>query len=70
VRAEIVVAEAFSAHADAHELIAWLRECKPPNVAYVVHGEPDASTTLCGRLVDELGWNATVPSHGERVLVR
>jgi metallo-beta-lactamase family protein len=65
-----VIAEAFSAHADADELISWLRESEAPNVAYVVHGETDASATLCGRLVAELGWNAIVPSHGERVLVR
>jgi metallo-beta-lactamase family protein len=40
---------------------------KPPETAYVVHGEEDASRALADRLADELGWNAVVPRYLERV---
>ncbi len=70
VRAEIVVADAFSAHADADDLIAWLgRAPAPPTTAYVVHGEPDASAAFAARLQRDLQWNAVVPGDGERVRV-
>lgn len=67
VRAEIHVTNAYSAHADADQVVQWLSAMKPPVTAYVVHGEVDAAWTLAGRLADELGWNAVVPRHLERV---
>ncbi|HET9730869.1 MAG TPA: MBL fold metallo-hydrolase, partial [Acidimicrobiia bacterium] len=71
VRAEIIVADAFSSHADANELTAWLAQVEsPPDTVYVVHGEPDASTTFAQRLHRELDWNAVVPHSGERVILR
>jgi len=70
VRAEIVVADAFSAHADADDLVAWLsRASAPPTTAYVVHGEPDASAALASRLQRDLDWNAVVPNEGEHVRI-
>jgi metallo-beta-lactamase family protein len=70
VRAEIVVADAFSAHADADDLLAWLgRAPAPPTTAYVVHGEPDASAAFATRLQRDLQWNAVVPRDGERVRI-
>ena len=70
VRAEIVVVDGFSAHADADELIAWFSTVRPPRVAYVVHGEPDSAETFARRLDDDLGWNAVVPRYLERVVLR
>jgi metallo-beta-lactamase family protein len=69
VRAEVVVLDAFSAHADADELIAWATAAAPPEAAYLVHGEPDGAAALAGRLRVEHDWNAVVPRDGERVLV-
>ncbi len=70
VRAEIVDDEEFSVHADAGELVGWLRELpEPPETVYVVHGEPEASRALAARIRDELDWCVVVPSVGERVLV-
>jgi metallo-beta-lactamase family protein len=40
---------------------------KPPDTAYVVHGEEDAARALADRLTRELGWNAVVPRYLERV---
>lgn len=68
VRAEIVVDDGFSAHADADEILAWLRRApKPPRTVFVVHGEPRSSATLAERIRDELGWSAVVPHFAERV---
>jgi len=70
VHAEVVVIDAFSAHADADELQAWLSHApSAPDTAFVIHGEPDAATALAGRLRRALGWNAVVPTYGERVRV-
>lgn len=70
VRAEIVVADGFSAHADGDELVSWLRAApRAPDTAFVVHGEPEAADALRARLDRDLGWNAVVPHDGERVRI-
>ncbi|WP_051804248.1 MBL fold metallo-hydrolase RNA specificity domain-containing protein [Streptomyces griseus] len=70
VRAEVADVPHFSAHADADQIVGWLRDAPAPHAAYVVHGEPAASATLRDRLDHELGWTAVVPRSGETVLVR
>lgn len=70
VRAEVADVPHFSAHADADQIVDWLRNAPAPHTAYVVHGEPAASATLRDRLDHELGWTAVVPRSGETVLVR
>ena len=67
IRAEVVQLDALSAHADADQLLAWLRRTRPPRRAYVVHGEPHAADALRLRLADELEWHVEVPSFGEHV---
>ncbi|HYF74420.1 MAG TPA: MBL fold metallo-hydrolase [Nocardioides sp.] len=68
VRAEIVDVPYFSVHADADEILAWLgRTPEPPEVVYVVHGEPSGSAALARRIREELGWRAVVPRLDERV---
>jgi len=70
VHAEVAVVEAFSVHADGDEIVEWLRRApKPPDTAFVIHGEPRAGKVLAGRLGTELGWHAVVPTLGERVRV-
>ncbi|MFF6772434.1 MBL fold metallo-hydrolase RNA specificity domain-containing protein [Streptomyces sp. NPDC012637] len=70
VRAEVADVPHFSAHADAGQIIDWLRGAPPPHTTYLVHGEPAASGALRDRIDDELGWTAVVPRSGEAVLVR
>ena len=68
VGAEIVDVPGFSIHADEGELAAWLGGTpSPPSTTYVIHGEPSASSALRDRIGETLGWNAVVPSIGERV---
>ena len=47
VKARIVQAHGFSAHADRQELYAWLTHLeRPPRGIFVVHGEKESATTL------------------------
>lgn len=68
VRAEVKNLEMLSAHADADEILRWLKGFKtPPRAAFVTHGEPSASDALRHRIEEELGWTCVVPDHGQRV---
>ena len=70
VNAEIVDVGAFSVHADATELVEWLRGASaPPSRVCVIHGEPDPAATLAGRITRELGISAVVPETGDRLEV-
>jgi metallo-beta-lactamase family protein len=65
VRAEVVQLGSASAHADANQLLAWLRQLpQAPHRVFVTHGDMDAADTLRGRIEHELGWRALVPEHG------
>ena len=72
VRAEVVRDEEFSVHADASDLIDWLRDLgQEPEAVFVTHGEQDVARHFAARIGEELDWNAVVPRHGEVVgLVR
>ncbi len=55
-RAEVVVMNEFSAHADRNELLAWVKGFKrPPRQAFVVHGEERQSLPFAERLREEAG---------------
>lgn len=70
VQARIEKLNAMSAHADAGEIIQWLRTFPAaPSVTYLVHGEPPAQVALRARIQRELGWNVRIPEYGERVAV-
>jgi metallo-beta-lactamase family protein len=70
VNAEVAQLDGFSAHADADELLGWLRGFdRPPLRTFVTHGEPTASEVLRARIASELGWDATCPRDGESVLL-
>lgn len=68
VRAQVVMLEGFSAHADQSALLDWLRGLRrPPREVFLVHGEPDSAAALGTRIGAELGWRCRVPAHGESV---
>ncbi len=65
VKADVVQLQSASAHADANQLLAWLRTMpQAPDQVYVVHGEMAAADELRKRIKHELGWRAVVPEHG------
>lgn len=70
VNAEVVSLPAMSAHADASQLIDWLKTLKKvPKHVFVTHGEPDAADALRWRIEHELGWSASVPLLGQHAMI-
>jgi metallo-beta-lactamase family protein len=64
VRAEVLQLESSSGHADANELIEWLRASPTrPRRVFVTHGEISASDALRQRIQAELGWDVSVPEY-------
>lgn len=65
-RAGVLAIHGLSGHADADELVRWVRSGgeAPPQV-FVTHGEPEASRVFAGRLEKELGARCVVPAVGE-----
>jgi metallo-beta-lactamase family protein len=67
VHARIERIDGMSAHADAGEIIRWLRTFpRAPKMTYLVHGETMAQDALRLRIAKELGWPVHVPAHGEK----
>ncbi len=70
VRAEILHDTEFSVHADASDLLDWLRALSPaPATVFCVHGEPDPAAALAARIERELRLDAVVPRLDERVVL-
>jgi metallo-beta-lactamase family protein len=74
VRCQVRSISGFSAHADEHELEAWLGHFGhaaagngAPKTVYIVHGDPDAAEAFAGRVRTGLGLEAHVPAHRETV---
>jgi len=68
VAARVERIDSMSAHADADEIMRWLRGfTRPPEKTYLVHGEPPAQAALKSRIEKELGWSLHVPEYLERV---
>ncbi len=68
IRAEVLNLGMLSAHADADEIIAWLRNFKtPPKTTFVIHGEPTGADGLRRRIERDLGWSVRVPGYRDEV---
>jgi len=68
VKAKIVQALGFSAHADKNELLEWLSGLKKaPRHIFVVHGEKNAAHYFAKYITEQKGWNASVPHYNETV---
>jgi metallo-beta-lactamase family protein len=74
VRCHVRSVSGFSAHADQHELEAWLGNfgsagngsAGRPSV-FIVHGDPDAAEAFAARILSAMGMNAHVARHREVV---
>jgi metallo-beta-lactamase family protein len=68
VHARIEKIDGMSSHADAGEIVTWLRTFpRAPKATYLVHGENVAQEALKARITKELGWNVEIPAHGQKV---
>ncbi len=66
VNAEVVSLQGMSAHADAGQLVDWLRTApRAPKRVFLTHGEPAPADLLRQRIESELGWAAEVPRLGQ-----
>ena len=80
VRCRVRSISGFSAHADEHELLDWLRNFAraggvettdgAPKRVFVVHGDPDAAEALAGRIRDSLHLEAHLPAYLETIGLR
>ena len=65
---EVASLPGLSAHADAGEILQWLRGfAAPPTQTFVTHGEPAAADAMRLRIEHELGWPCRVPDYLETV---
>ncbi len=70
IHAEVAMLENLSAHADADEILTWLRGFRRvPRTTWVTHGEPVAADALRHRIEEGLGWNVRVPDYRETVIL-
>jgi metallo-beta-lactamase family protein len=70
VRCRVRSISGFSAHADQHELEAWLGHFAAdgrPKTVYIVHGDPDAAEAFAGRIRSDLKMEAVVAKHRQTV---
>ena len=68
VQAKIEKINGMSAHADAGEIVKWLRTFpRAPKTTYLVHGKPVPQEALKQRITKELGWAVEIPAHGQKV---
>lgn len=62
--AQIESISGFSAHADYHEILAWLSAMQTaPKMTYIVHGEPESSSNLQKLMLEKLHWPSTIPDY-------
>lgn len=68
IRAEVVQVEAASAHADADELLSWLRTAQTtPRRVFITHGEPDAADAQRLAIERQLHWSACIPEYLQHI---
>jgi len=68
ITAQVAQIDTMSAHADADQLLAWMKGApKPPRMTYLVHGEPSAADRLRFRIDHEMGWKVRVVEHLEEI---
>jgi metallo-beta-lactamase family protein len=70
VAARIEHIDSMSAHADAAEIMRWLKGfTRAPDRTFIVHGEPPAQDALAARIHAELAWTTHAPEHQERIQI-
>ncbi|AMO25621.1 MBL fold metallo-hydrolase [Ramlibacter solisilvae] len=68
IRAEVAQLDDLSAHADAGEILQWLRGFSiVPRRTFITHGEPDAADAMRQHIERELGWEVHMPYYLESV---
>jgi metallo-beta-lactamase family protein len=67
VRCNVEKIGGFSAHADWHEVLRWLKDLPaPPRRTFVTHGELGSATAMAEHIKETFGWTVEVPDYGEK----
>jgi metallo-beta-lactamase family protein len=70
VKANITSIGAYSAHADQHGILSWIKNAEAaPKQVFCTHGEEDAAAALATRITEELRIPADVPRLGDSVTI-
>ncbi len=70
VKASVVQAHGFSAHADRKEILTWLQNLKnKPRKVFVIHGERDNAHQFRDYLAEQTGWDVMVPKYRDEVII-
>ena len=68
INAEVVSLPGMSAHADAQQIIDWLKTAKSPvRAVYVNHGEPVPADMLRQKIEHTFGWPTMAPLLGQQI---
>ena len=71
IRAKIEKLPNMSDHADANEIIEWLKSMPgKPKKVFITHGELEASEALAQRIKKELGWETDIPDYLEKEIIK
>jgi len=68
LNAEVVIINAFSGHADKHDLLAFTEACLPLTRVFLVHGDEE-QTTLLHDTFSRKGINAYMPLKNEEIVL-
>lgn len=70
IAAEVRNIDALSAHADADEILGWLKSGGiAPMKTFITRGETHAARSLQSRIGRELGWTSFVPEQGQEAVL-
>lgn len=70
INAEIHSIEGMSAHADAQQVVDWLKTAPhKPRQVFLTHGEPGPADLMRQRIEKSLGWSAFAPLLGQQLEV-
>jgi len=71
VNAEILELENVSAHADAKEIILWLKNFTvPPKTIFITHGEIKAIKSLQSIITQKLNWHCIIPNYMQEDILK
>jgi len=71
LRAEVVIINAFSSHADKYGLVDYVADCREKlRGVFIVHGEPEQAEVLRDNLRKRLNLKPRVPAKDETVYLR
>lgn len=66
LKADVVVLNGFSGHADRDELLEWVETMSQrPRKVFLVHGEPEPAQAFAETLQRQLNLNVTIPDEGQ-----